>query len=248
MAVTASSDQQLLLLEIADLDTKLIQLKHQRAALPEVKRVQDLEIELGSVDLKIVAAQTEVFDLESAQEKAETDVEQVEQRIAKDQARLAGGSASPKELESLQHELATLAKRLNELEDVELEVMQQLDDAKSAFEELTHNRNRISGELDQTNQELSTKLAEFDAELTAQESQRATLTEQLPKDLVDLYEKIKTDQGDVGAAKLHRGACQGCHISLDATELNRIKGLPAETVVRCEECRRILVRTAESGL
>lgn len=248
MALTASAEQQLKLLEIAAIDTKLIQLGHQRKGILELKATKDLEVELGSIELKIVAAQTEASDLTIAQAKAESDVEQVAARIGKDQARLDGGQASPKELEGLQHELGTLATRLAELEDVELAIMQQLEDAQNAYEELTHDRNKVASELNDAIEVLKTKQADLDEKISNEQKLKGELLSSLPKEFADLYEKIRQDHGDVGAAMLHRGACQGCHISLDATELNRIKAMPADHVLRCEECRRILVRTAESGL
>ena len=83
MAVSASSAEQNKLLEIADLDTKLIQLNHQRSTAPQITKAHDLEVELGSIEMKIVAAQTEVADLTVNQEKAEADVKQVADRINK---------------------------------------------------------------------------------------------------------------------------------------------------------------------
>ena len=243
MAITASYENQLQLLELAQIDTKLIQLDHQRLAIPELKAVQDLEIELGSIDLKTVAAQTEVSDLTQAQAKAEADVEQVQIRIDKDQERLAAGTGNPKDLENLQHELGTLAKRLGELEDVELGVMQQLEDAQSALADLENEKNLVTIKLADTRKSFEAKLTEVEQQISAEQETRKQLIHSLPTELVDLYEKIRADRGDVGAALLTRGACQGCHLSLDATEINRIKELPEDTIVRCEECRRILVRT-----
>ena len=70
----------------------------------------------------------------------------------------------------------------------------------------------------------------------------------LPTDLLDLYEKLRASSGGIGAAALHRGRCEGCHLQLNTTDLNNLRDAPPDDVVRCEECRRILVRTAESGL
>lgn len=242
MALTASPENQLQLIELAQIDTKLIQLDHQRVAIPELKAIQDLEIELGSIDLKTVAAQTEVSDLTQAQSKAEADVEQVELRISKDQERLSAGTGNPKDLESLQHELGTLAKRLSELEDVELGILQQLEDAQSALADLTNEKNLVTLKLADTRKVFESKLHEVEQLILTEQESRKKLTQSLPTELVDLYEKIRADRGDVGAALLSRGSCQGCHLSLDATEINRIKDLPEDAIVRCEECRRILVR------
>lgn len=242
MPVTASAEHQLKLIDLAAIDTKLIQLDHQRIGIPEIKTVQDLEVELGSIDLKIVAAQTEVSDLTQAQIKAEIDVEQVQSRIDKDQKRLTEGTGSPKDLENLQHELATLTGRLKELEDIELEIMQQLEDAQNVLAELTTDKTLVTTKLADIRKSLEGKLAELEQLIAQQQDARKNILQAIPTDLADLYEKIRLDRGDVGAAELKHAACQGCHLTLDATELNRIKDLPADHVVRCEECRRILVR------
>jgi len=248
MAVTATAAEQRKLLDIAGIDTKLIQLKHQQASLPELARAQDLEVELGSIELKIVAVETELADLIAVQAKAEEDVAQVTARIARDEARLADSATTAKELEGLQHELKTLASRLTELEDSELEVMQQVEDANSVLTELTSDQSRVSTELNLAQQELTAKIAQLDDETVGLRISREEQLKALPVELVELYEKIKSDRGEVGAVMLHRGACQGCHLAVDAAELVRIKALPEDTIVRCDECRRILVRTVESGL
>ncbi|MFZ8926138.1 MAG: zinc ribbon domain-containing protein, partial [Candidatus Nanopelagicales bacterium] len=70
----------------------------------------------------------------------------------------------------------------------------------------------------------------------------------LPTDLLALYDKLRADNGGIGAAALHRGRCEGCRIELTPVDLGRIREAPETEVIRCEECRRILVRTPESGL
>jgi predicted nucleic acid-binding Zn-ribbon protein len=71
---------------------------------------------------------------------------------------------------------------------------------------------------------------------------RAELAPKIEGELLALYEKIRASGDGVGAAKLAGNQCLGCHLTLNAAELTRIKSLAADEVVRCEECRRILVR------
>jgi len=71
---------------------------------------------------------------------------------------------------------------------------------------------------------------------------------QVPAGLLDLYDKLRVQHGGVGAAALRQGRCQGCNLTLYTVDLNAIRAAPADEVLRCEECRRILVRTADSGL
>lgn len=249
MAVTASPEQQKTLLDLQGFDTKLLQLAHKRAGLPEISAAQDSEVELGSIKMRLVAAQTEASDLKINQLKAESDVEQVVARSRRDQERLDSGAVSaPKELESLQHEIGTLAKRQSELEDVELEIMQAYENAQQAVAELLASEIETTEKLAAVSQARDELFADIDFEINSLTAQRTEIASQLPSDLIALYDKIRADQGGIGAALIHRGACQGCHITIDAQEIDQIRKMAADAIARCDQCRRILVRTAESGL
>ena len=199
--------------------------------------------------MRLVAAQTEASDLKLNQLKAEADVDQVVTRTKRDQDRLDSGAVSaPKELESLQHEIATLGKRQAELEDVELEIMQNLENAQSAAAELEKNEMETAQKLADAIQARDDVFTDIDFEINSFTTQRTEISESLPVDLIAMFDKIRSDHGGIGAAMIQRRTCQGCNITIDAQELDKIRGLPPEAIVRCDECRRILVRTAESGL
>lgn len=249
MAVTASPEQQQALLDLQGFDTKLLQLAHKRAGLPEISAAQDLEVELGSIKMRLVAAQTEASDLKLNLLKAESDVEQVVSRSRRDQERLDSGAVSaPKELESLQHEIGTLAKRQAELEDIELEIMQAYENAQQAVTDLLASEIETTEKLTSVAQSRDDSFTDIDFEINSLTGQRMEIANQLPADLISLYDKIRADQGGVGAALIHRGSCQGCHITIDAQEIDQIRKMSADAIARCDQCRRILVRTAESGL
>lgn len=243
MAISASPQAQAKLLVIQGLDTKLIQLAHKRAGIPEVEAARELEITLGSIDLKIVAVDTEISDLELIVRKAEADVDQVRQRAENDKARMDSGTLGAKDLEALSHELESLARRQSELEETELEVMQTLEDATAAKAGLVEQRVEIEAELDAVKTSAASQLAEIDAQVAVIESDRQAEVEESPQELIALYDKIRNDFGGFGAAEFKNGECQGCHITLDTNELEHIKKAAADEVIRCQECRVILVRS-----
>ena len=76
------------------------------------------------------------------------------------------------------------------------------------------------------------------AELAAREAAAADV----PADLAALYEQLRARLDGVAAAPLVNGRCGGCHLALPATEVARLRKEPPETLVRCEQCERILVR------
>ncbi len=196
---------------------------------------------------ELVAAQTEASDIQRELTKAEADVEQVRQRAARDQARLEAGQGGHKELESLQHELATLGRRQSELEDTELEVMERLETVTATVQRLEAERDALQGDVDAVAARRDAALADLSAERDKLVRDRVGMVAGLDAALIALYEKVRESTG-TGAAMLRARRCEGCRLELNPQELQRIRAAEPDEVVRCEECRRILVRTGESGL
>lgn len=232
-----------------ELDSSLDRLAHRRRTLPEHAEIADIQKEHEAASDQLVVAQTEVDDLSREQRKADADVEQVKSRRVRNQDRLDKGQVgSPKELEGLQHELQTLERRISDLEDAELDVMERLESAQAELERL---QATIAGHDDvvlELEQRRDVALAEIDAEVASAERERAQIVSGIGEDLMALYEKLRASHGGVGAAALVQRRCQGCRLELNAADLRAIAAAPDDEVLRCEECQRILVRTAESGI
>ncbi|KOX29860.1 MULTISPECIES: zinc ribbon domain-containing protein [Streptomyces] len=245
----AAPADQIRLLDVQGLDTRLQQLAHKRRSLPEHAEIESLTKDHTQVRDLLVAAQTEESDCAREQTKAEQDVDQVRQRAVRDQQRLDSGAVtSPKDLENLQREIASLAKRQGDLEDVVLEVMERRESAQERVAELTERVGAVQGKLDDATARRDAAVEELDAEAASVTKEREVVAGSVPDDLLKLYEKLREQQGGVGAAKLYQRSCQGCRQELAITELGEIRAAAPDTVVRCENCRRILVRTADSGL
>ena len=191
---------------------------------------------------------TTVGDVQRELRKAEADVEQVATRAARDRARLESGTGSAKDLQGLQHELESLARRQSDLEDVELEVMERLETAQTEASGLEASVAAAEARAAELVAARDAALKEVDDEVATVTAQRDQIAGGLDQDLVALYDKVRDQTQGVGAAMLRGKRCEGCRMELTPVEIARIKGLPDDEVVRCEECRRILVRTTESGL
>jgi hypothetical protein len=241
-SLNADPDVQLLLLDLQEVDSRLDQLAHRRDTLPEAKRLTELEAESAAVADRLVAAETEAGDVQRLVDKAESDVEQVRQRAQRDQQRLDAGVGTAKDLQSLTAEIQSLARRQSELEDAELEVMERLEEVQSAVQGLQADRDRLTQEISETTQARDVAFERIAAESQDLAEERAALVARVPADLLALYDKLRGQYDGVGAAALEHGRCGGCRLELNQVDLNEIRSQPPEAVVRCEECRRILVR------
>jgi len=238
----ASKSAQEKLLALQALDSSLIQLDHKAKNLPVSKLLDEKIIAHATARDLCVAAETEKSDIKHELSKSEVDVEQVVSRIERDEKRLASGQGTPKELEQLQHELGSLAKRRAELEEIELEVMVRIEALDQRIASLSNERDSLHEEVIKLSKEKDVALEEINRAKNATISERSVLASEIENDLLGLYEKIRTSADGIGAARLHAGQCQGCNLTINAADLSKINSLPDDDVVRCEECRRILVR------
>ncbi|WP_018349476.1 zinc ribbon domain-containing protein [Longispora albida] len=239
---------QLRLLDLQAVDTALGQLAHKRSHLPEHAEITRLSAGLDSITGERASAQAEVDDLDRDIKRYEGDIDQVRQRAARNQARLDSGQGSPKELEATQHELTSLGRRQAELEDTELELMEKREAAQVVVAEVTARRDHIATELQAAAARRDALLAEIAAEEEKKQAARGPIALNVPADLLALYEKIRKSSGGIGAAMLRARRCEGCRLELSGGDLARVRTAAPDEVVRCEECRRILIRTGESGL
>ncbi|MFI5911596.1 zinc ribbon domain-containing protein [Dactylosporangium sp. NPDC051541] len=246
--MNADPEAQRRLLDLQAIDIALTQLAHKRKALPEHAELDKLARELSMTEDQRVRAQVAVDDLDRDISRLEKDAEQVRARKDKDQSRLDAGTGPARELEALQHEIATLNRRQSELEDAELELMEQRETAQAALDEIVGRLESARSTRAAAEQRRDEALAGIAKDEEFRQAGRRPLAADLPADLVSLYEKIRESSGGIGAAMLRQGRCEGCRIELSGGDKARVKAAPKDEVVRCEECRRILVRTAESGL
>ena len=246
--MNADHAAQLRLLDLQAADTALAQLAHRRRNLPELAAISERAERAETLHTQIVDAQTRAADVAAEQRRLENDVDAVRARSSRDEQRLQSGGIPSKELESLQHEVVTLARRQSSLEDDLLEVMEQREQADTALADLLRQRDVMETERTELTAARDAAFAEIDAAAQLRDAERAALSADVPADLLALYERAREHSGGVGAAVLRQRRCEGCHIELSGSELAAVRAAAEDEVVRCDNCRRILVRTAESGL
>ena len=239
-------DQQKLLASAAE-DVVLAQLAHRRRTLPELAAVEAAQEAQRTLSDDVVRAETEVRDLDREQKRLEADVETVRAREARDQARIDGG-ATAKEITGLQHELESLHRRQSDLEDQVLELMERREAADAALAAAQSGLAGAQADQDRAEQQRDAALADIADATKQHEVKRQEIIGTIPADLLKLYDRIAAQTGSTGAAHLHARRCEGCRIELYGNELASFRNADPHTVLRCENCGRILVRTAESGL
>lgn len=239
----ASHEEQLKLLDLAQIDTTVQQLQHQRRSLAEHVTLQEAQQRRDEVSQRLVAVQTQVSDLEADQKKAESDLQPVRDRRERNQKKLdAGQVPDPKAATAMMEEVAHLERRIGELEDAELEVMEQLEQAQAEREKIAVAHREVDEQVAHALAARDEKAGAIDEQLASAASEREQVTEGIDEALLKAYDKLAGRLG-TGAAELAQGRCGGCRIEANQADLQAYLAADADEVVRCEECGRILVRT-----
>lgn len=246
MTVRAKPEDQKRLLDLQNFDNRVGQLAHTRRGLPQIVELASLSGETESLRRRSVEARGALEDARAELGRVESDVAVVDARIARDTARLQTVTAA-KDAQGLEHELASLARRKSDLEDIELAVMERVDEHEGALSAIESERTVLAERVARLEAERDAALAELDGQLATVATDRAALVAILPADLVELYERQRSRYG-IGAALLRRGISGGSNVALTGSDLAMVRSAAPDEVVLDPESNCILVRTEESGI
>ncbi len=230
------------LLALQDLDTHIDQELHKKAHLPEREELAQLELVLAQTHAARSAVASQLGDVTSRQDAAERELKATEDRVAQVNTRLYGGTVTAsRELQAMAADVESLRKRASELEDRALGLMEEREPFDAELAQLD---SRVA-DLGLRQRELETSLAsteaEVDTDIATLSAQRAKAAGAVPEPLLATYERLRKRLGGVAVARLTGGRCDGCHLTLPAMELDRIRHESAGTLEYCEQCGRILV-------
>ena len=231
------------LLEVQEHDTTIDQLHHRRTHLPE--RAELATVMAGGDRLRAQRAEVGVRRdaVLGRQSKLEANITAADERITEIDGRLYSGQVTAtRDILAMTAEIESLKSRRSSLEDDVLVAMEEDEPLAAEVAVLDGQLAELEKEADRLRAAIAAAEAEIDAELATMAEERAAGAARVPADLLATYEKLRARLGGIGAARLVGANCAGCHLSLPAQELARIKREPPDALVLCDQCGRILVR------
>ena len=205
----ASIEQQSLILELQLLDNEIMQANTKLKSLHEIEQLLHIDKRITGANDELATVKAEADQITLELRRSEVDVETVTDRIKKDEVRLSSGNATPKELEQLQHEVITLKKRQVELEEIELEIMIRNDAVTTRSNTLNTDQSSLQTLKDEISGRLNNATAEINKVISEKTTARNLVAGKIEKVLLELYEKIRSSGGGVGAAALVGDKCNG---------------------------------------
>lgn len=231
------------LLSVQEHDRELDALRHKRQTLPERDRLEEIAAARAALEADALAVRDQRHEIERHQKRLEDEVAMIEDRIKAEDAKLYGGEITGvKELQALQDEIRGLKDRQRGIEDDILEVMETAEPVDAELDAYAAKQADLDAQAAATTEQLSVSEAEVDAQQAEVQQARDEAAAAVGAELLDEYERLRSQPGAVGVARLVGSTCHGCHLELAAVEVDRLKKLPSDALVHCDECGCILVR------
>jgi uncharacterized protein len=231
------------LLEVQDHDTAIDQLRHRRSALPEQAQLAAVESRLAALESRAAEVQVGRDEFGVRQAALEEQIEVSRARRAELERRMYGGQVSAaRDLQAMDEEVKHLIRHISELEDREIEIMEVLEPIDAELGASDVERGALRADRDRLRHTIAETVATIDVDIASQSEARVAAAATVPPDLLARYERLRTQLAGTGAARLVAGSCSGCHLSLPAMEVDRIRKAPPGEVITCDQCGRILVR------
>lgn len=227
------------LMELYEKQTHLVKLLAQLAELSSGRGLMALQDEILALATEVSAQRSLVEEGDREVERIAADLLLVENRIAKDDARLKT-SSNPKDISGIQHEMETLAKRKDELETLELELMEGIDIKKAKLDQFLERKRVLESDLAVAKDSTRGAIDTLKAEILDQNNQVERLRTQPSADLLAIFDQRVVRGVPVG--RLHKSTCGACNMSLTSTALTNLARIPSDELARCPECTAILVR------
>ncbi len=231
------------LLIVQQHDIVLDQLRHRRETLPE----RDVLVRSAAV---IREVQAPIAETTGRRDVVSREVHRLEDEAVSVAAKAAdvnlamysGKTTSSKELQAMQADLEQLQRHQRTIEDRELELMEQQESVEAELGLLVAQVEAAEADIADARAAIARLEAEIDAEIVAEVSARGGAAVGISDDLLTLYETCRGRARGIGVALLVGHTCQGCRLTIPASEVERVRHAgPDSPVSYCDNCGAILV-------
>ncbi|CAM3000075.1 zinc ribbon domain-containing protein [Actinomyces slackii] len=234
--------QQRLLIDLQSVDSRLARLRHERASLPVLSRIEATVERLKANKRQAVLADAALVEARAAATRREDEVAQVVRRAQTLRERLHSGSAGARDLGAIQSEIDHLGVRQGVLEEAQIQAMEELDAAQQEVERLAGQEQEIRAAGRELTAQRDAEFSRLDAQISSAEDQRADLAGSIDAALLEIYDQVRARTGGLGAVALHGRRIDGGSLEISPHELARIAAAPRDAIVQAEENDVIVVR------
>lgn len=216
-------------------------LRKNKSRLDEIQQLLANDASVKKAQKLLEQAENVLKPLKLSLRDLELQVQSTKQKREASENRLYSGNVTnPKELQEIEQNIASLKRWQSELEDKQLELMLEVEDADASFEQAQENLDVVSTEAASNNQELLAEKQSLEADTKMLRENRVEVVSELDEVDVALYEKMKPQMAFRPISVLSpEGHCTICGVQQINTHAQAIRR--SDELMRCANCNRILI-------
>ena len=215
-------------------------LDRSQARLSEIEALLVESEELVSARELVEERRSTVEELRTHLSDAETDVEDVRAKAAEVESKLYGGKVTnPKELSDLDADLRSIKHLVASREDILLGLLVEIDEADKQLRAANSAYSEIESGWTQEQGELLKEKGQIEPDVESLQARRERQAASIDRPSMGLYQLLRDRHSGRAVARLERGMCQGCRITLPMSLLQKARS--GTGLVQCVSCERILL-------
>lgn len=222
--------------ELQLIDLELAKAQKAKASLDdgsaEKEQVEAVTREVERTDKLLHEASSEVQDKELTLKSVEA-----KQKMFRDKL-YSGTVTSPKELESMEKEIEMLGRQKDKLEEGILELLDVVEERKSALAVAEAALKQHAGELAAYLEKLQQDGMALDARIKELAAKREQALLAVDAALLKRYEAMRAHLGGVVVSKVEGDRCSACHTNIMPFTMRELRA--GKEIQTCENCGRLL--------
>ena len=172
--------------------------------------------------------------------RLEVDADALRERVEELEERIYGGTVTNlRELTAVEEEQTNARRELMQAEESLGPARLAAEDSERAKEDLTTTLAERKKTWAESAPKLRRQSRAAAKEVAVLEEERAQASKNVPADELTLYDQLLFRRHGVAIARVERGVCLACHITLPLKEASRLRR--SDAIVTCGNCGRILI-------
>ncbi|HZU13350.1 MAG TPA: C4-type zinc ribbon domain-containing protein [Chloroflexota bacterium] len=215
------------------LDSDLAQ---QEASIREARRRQVQNPELDAAERGAAARRDQLAQAMAEQRSLEAELADLETRISRDHTRLYSGViVDPRELASLERELAHYRETAGQVEERCLEAMERVESLGVESADAARRANELRARWDADREALTREIESMVDALAGMREEREKLAAAFDPRTLERYQRLRSSLGHAVSA-VDGGVCSSCHVTIPPKDVQHAR----ESLVPCPNCGRFL--------
>ena len=233
------------LLRLQELDLSIGRLRHQQATHPALEKLQAMRGRKEDLRRAVVATDAQIAELGRQMKQVQDEAAKVRARRDLQEKRLNDGKVPLRDMSAMEHEIASMGRRIDELETSELDLLERQEKLTNAVQAAQATSAAIGDDCARTEADMSADLAKSNAELASLAVSRTSLREKLPADLLARYDQLQSRLGQLVVIEVRDGTPLRSPVQFSVSELDLLRAAPRDQLFASDDHEYWLVRTSQ---